>query len=392
MIKLLEGLGKNYIYIVLALWIASETFFSSTAERFFFWNTEDANDFMAYLILAFLLIQIVFFQQYKARELMIILIISIPIAIATIKSSYNTMMATWIFIVATKYLDFDKVIKISYYIQLIIVLLVIYMFFTGIIDEYTMYRGNLLRHSLGFSHPNQLGMRVFQLAVSRCYLKRSKIGFFDVFVVLAAALFINSVANSKTSYYSLIILSILMGVHILHSMIGNKGHKFASVMVFGAIVANFGSVILSFVNVKKYALLSKFDVMMSKRFSASYRTMRYYGVSIWGQDIKKIVKRHVIGKHYRFFLDNAFMTILLRYGVVVFILFSALFIITMIYLKEKKQYMLLEMLFLYSIYGVMENNFFSISHNLFLLVLSYPIYRRIFPEDVILFSKIRIIA
>ena len=70
------------------------------------------------------------------------------------------------------------------------------------------------------------------------------------------------------------------------------------------------------------------------------------------------------------------MSILLRYGPIVFILFTVLYVSTMIMLKKMQQYVLVEILCLYAIYGIMENNFFSMSQNLFLLLLSYPIYKR----------------
>ena len=138
-------------------------------------------------------------------------------------------------------------------------------------------------------------------------------------------------------------------------------------------------------------MINKFDRIMSRRFSQCYRTFKYYGIKLFGQDVQLIVNRPGVGKHYHFWLDNAYMSILLRYGPIVFIMFTVLYVCTMIMLKRMQQYVLVEILCLYAIYGIMENNFYSMSQNLFLLLLSYPIYRhQIQTEAGGLLRKIRI--
>lgn len=385
-----DNIARNFIYFVLGIWLASEVLLNSTIETIFIWEAEDVNKFMAWLILMLLLVQIVFFQRYQVRELVIIAIVTIPIVIATLNSSYNIMMSTWIFVVASKYIDFDKLVEIAYFVQIIMVALVFFLFFTGVIDEYTMYRGSTLRHSLGFSHPNHLGVRIFQLVVCRCYLRRNKLGVSDIIIVLLAGNFVNVVSNSKTAYYALLIFTIMIFLHIILSKKEALIERVISYTIVVAVAVNVLSVILSIIDVKKYSILNLFDRVMSSRFSKCHKTVKYYGVPIWGQDVQKTVKRHIIGSFYNFWLDNAYMSILLRYGVVVFLIFSILYIAVMIYLKKEKQYMLLEILCLYAIYGVMENYLFSMSHNLFLLTLAYPIFRRELSSNVFAPTRIKI--
>ncbi|WP_155839009.1 hypothetical protein [Butyrivibrio sp. LB2008] len=384
-----KEIENNFIYFILAIWLASEVLFSSTITRIIVWETEYVNDFMDWFVLILLVIQIVFFQRYQTKELVYIAIVTIPIVIATISSSHNVMMSTWIFIVAAKYIDFDKLIKIAYVVQIIMVAIVLYLFFSGVIDEYTMYRGAILRHSLGFGHPNRLGIRVLQLIVCRCYLRRKKLGISDILIILAAAIFVNRVANSKTAYYSLLVFAVMITVRVISNMMNIGIERYISYTIYMAGAVNVLSIVLTFIDIKKYPFLKRIDKAMSIRFSTGHETLKHYGVSVWGQDIQSIVKRHVIGRIYHFWLDNAYMSILLRYGVVVFLIFSSLYISTMLYLKKQKQYMLLEIMCLFAIYGVMENNF-SMSRNIFLLLFSYPIFRRELKQENVIPSRIRI--
>lgn len=370
-----EQFGQKFIYFILILWFSTEVLFNSTLEKIIFWKKDDLNAFMAYAVLILLLLQIVFFQVYQIKELILIAAVTFPIILATLNSGNNRMISTWIFIVAAKYIDFDKVTKISYYVELVMTFLVFYLFMSGIIYEYTLYRGSVLRHSLGFTHPNQLGIRIFLLVVCRCYIRRKNFNFFDCAIIIASAYFVYRVANSKTSYYALVILAVLMIFHTIMRKLGGNFDKWSNVLIVVAIISNIASLFFSLNDIRKIALINKFDRIMSRRFSQCYRTFKYYGIKLLGQDIQLIVNRPGVGKHYHFWLDNAYMSIMLRYGPVVFIMFSVLYVCTMILLKKMQQYVLVEILCLYAVYGIMENNFYSMSQNLFLLLLSYPIYK-----------------
>jgi len=370
-----EIIGEKFIVIILILWLGSEVLFSSNIEYVFGTPKAVANDTMAIVILVLLLTQIFFFQKYSFRELIIILLITLFIAIATLNSDHNTMMSTWIFIVAAKTLDFSKVMKYAYIVQLLMMLMVFYLFFSGYIDEYTMYRGNTLRHSWGFTHPNLLGVRIFQLIITRCYIRRDKINLWDCGVIIAAAVFINRVANSQTSFYSLIILALISFVHFIVVKTKRNTQRMASIFILVALASNVASTFMILIDVKKYMLLSEIDRFMSSRFSQCHRTMKYYGIKLLGQKVQMYVKRPGVGRYYHFWLDNAYGSILLRYGVIVFLIFSVLYLYAMVCLKRLGQVFLLEIMCLFAIYGIMENNFYFMSQNMFLLLLSYPIYR-----------------
>lgn len=371
-----EEFGKHFIYVIFAFWAGSEVLLNSKIEKILWWNTSDINDHMAVVILILLMIQIALFQKYTFHELIMIGLLSVPVLCSTVISGNNIMMSTWIFIIAVKCIDFDRVIRISYYIELAALILVVYLFATGFVSEVTTYRCSMVRHSLGFSHPNQLGIRVFLLIVCRCYVRRDKFNVLDWLLIIAAAIFVKLVPDSKTSFYALIILAVIMALYEFVRLLGGDLGKLVNIMIVVAILANALSIVLSLISVKNHPVLNRFDRMMSFRFSACHKTFQYYGVKIFGQKIELILSRPGIGRVYHFWLDNAYMSILLRYGIVTFVLFSALYIWTMVMLKKKEQYLLVAILCLYALYGIMENNYFSMSKNHFLLLLSYPIYHQ----------------
>ena len=114
---------------------------------------------------------------------------------------------------------------------------------------------------------------------------------------------------------------------------------------------------------------------MSYRFSLCHQVIKKYGMSLMGQNIELTKYSH--GKLVRmYFMDTAYTTILERYGIVVYVIFSIVFIMGMIYCFRSENVTLLIVLGMYSFYGIMEPNYLAMSYNIFLLALAYPIYGR----------------
>lgn len=385
-----ESIGKAFIYIIIVFWFGSEILFNSTLNTILFWDRSAANRFMAVIIAVLLVIQIAFFQKYSFKELLIIAIASSAIMYSTYVSDNNIMMSAWLFVVASKYIDIDKIVAVLYVTMWIMMAVVLFMFFTGHINEIIMYRGSMVRHSWGFSHPNLLGMRFFQLIIIHFYIRRNKINLFDFFLLIFGIWLIYKVPNCQTAYYTLSVFLVL----VLFNMVGTRfynGEGFCAMMqIFFAILANVISVAFSVFDFRNVKVLKKLDALMSYRFSWCHKVYDYYGTNLFGQDVQlyKLSMNHRI---HKFYLDTAYMSILVRYGIIVFMLFSVAYIFAMVYFKKVEQYMLVTVFCIYAIYGVMENSLYSLSQNVFLLALSYPLYGRLMIKDYIKANKGRMI-
>jgi hypothetical protein len=339
-------------------------------------SSPDINKVVDYSVLFLLVIQIVFFQKYTMKELYTLLLASLPVVIATITSGNNHLISVLLFAAAAKNADFDKVIRLAYILLLITITFVIVMCFLGVLTDYTMYRHSLLRHSLGFEHPNRLGLRCFQLAACHCYLYRNKRKrLLTAVLLLALAYFAYKVPNSQTAY---ICLTILSGIFILAKVIEKNRRRERLVLRFFGLMTVFlsiGTVVLSFFNPKSLKLYDNIDRIMSRRFWWCYRMYKYYGVSWFGQKVSTIVPDKLYRGIFRqWYLDNAFFSILLCYGIVVYVVFTAIYLVTIYRYIQKSEFMMVAILFLYALYGIMTTGFYMMSHNIFLLAISTFFY------------------
>lgn len=367
---------QNFYIFIFVLWYSTEIIFNSTLECLFDISIDIWNNFVNWAVFAFLMIHILFMQSYKKREIVVIILITLPIIISTILSGNRNLLSLWMFVVGAKEISFSRIVRVAYRILLIMVPVVILLWLVGLIEDHTVMRGDIRRLSLGFSHPNLLGTRIFQLVLCHSYINKDIINMWNYCYIILAAFFVVKVPNSQTAYISLIALLVLL---IIYEYVRNQKPKFVKLyaggLLIGAALCAVISIILSFIDVNKSSVLKQIDIWISGRFSWGHRVWRIYGISLMGQKIYTSSEEvRLIGLSSRLWLDNAYLSLLLRYGILIFLMFT-FFYICLIYKKfVQKQYILVIILFLYAMYGIMECGLYMIGNNIFLIIFADLLY------------------
>ena len=163
--------ADNFFIYIFVLWYSTEILYNSTLKDIMGISMNKISDIITWIVFL-LLVQILFLQTYSKRELFLIAGITFPIVLATVLSVHRTIMSAWMFIVAAKNVEFKQIIHTAYKILLIMIPIIFLLCLAGIIDNRILMRGSVRRYSLGFSHPNQLGLRTFQLAACHCYVDK----------------------------------------------------------------------------------------------------------------------------------------------------------------------------------------------------------------------------
>ncbi len=369
---------KHFFVFTFGLWYSTEIIFNTTLKSVLGIQIDILNNIVNWLVFILLMVQIIFMQSYKKKELMIIILITLPVTISTGLSGNRSLLSVWMFIVGAKEVSFDRIIKIAYRILQIMIPLVVFLRMLRIIDDYMIMRGSIQRFSLGFSHPNQLGLRIFQLTLCYCYINRAKLSLLSCCKIVFAIVFTIIIPNSQTAYISLIVFLILI---LIYKYMENQRHIFTEIfaksLLVGALALNTISIVLAYIDVNKNAILSQIDKWMSVRFSWCHKVWQIYGISFWGQKVYVLGEEtKILGIGNRLWLDNAYVTILLRYGILVFLITSFTYIYLIGSMAIRKEYILVVILFLYALYGLMENGLFMLSHNIFLLAFSDLLYHK----------------
>lgn len=352
----------------------------------------DINRLVDVIVLVFLLVLIVFVQRYTLKEIIMISLISTPILVTAYNSGSKYLLSMFLFVIASKYAKMDNLVQSYFYVLLFMIPFILLLCYYGVLPDLTMNRNGQIRHAFGFEHPNRLGMRVFQLSACFCYItyNNGKV-FLKNCLLLAAMIFVHIVPNSQTAYIGIFILVIIMFVGYIYDKYGIDKTRLMKLMLLGSVVVNVGTVILSFNNPQKNHLLNSIDRFLSRRFFYDYKMYNYYGLTWFGQKISTLVKdTKYVGVYRQWYLDNAYFSILLRFGIVVYIIFSILYIVAIYYYVKSNNFPMVAILFTYAVYGIMTTGFYMMSDNIFLLAIASPLYSKTPIEFKHGINKIRI--
>ena len=183
------------------------------------------------------------------------------------------------------------------------------------------------------------------------------------------------VPNSLAAVISIFLIIVLMGLLDISKGRGNIEKIYSKTLPLLALLFNGISILFCNTDIRQYKLLSLINSNLSYRFSNSYKVWQLYGLSWFGQPVYvSSVEQQAIGTNIRLWLDNAYASMILRYGIIVYAVFSILYIYLMIRLFKQGEVTLATIIFIFAVYGVMEKGLYQLTFNNYLLLFSTMLY------------------
>lgn len=307
-------------------------------------------DVTLYIILV---IKIIFFQKYTLKQVINIYSIGFCVIISGLLSKNTLIIRSFLLIIASKNIDLNKLINIDFKTRGACLLFIIILSKSGIIDNLVSYRDGIIRYSMGFEHPNLLAINIMVLYLTYLYLYNKKriIGF-SVFLI--TLIFINNITGNRSCIIVIVIAYLLSNFKFIF----NNNYF---INIFASLPFIFGSVSIIFgiIDSNKYYILSYINKLLNTRVYNCYKFIQRYGISIFGQKIDiigtKMAKQLNVTPQI---LDNAYMYILISFGVIVFIISIIGYIILIKKIIMMKEYDILIIIVSFLIIGLMETYFF----------------------------------
>ena len=125
----------------------------------------------SYIAMLFFGIKIVTYKKYTLNEIFLMIMLMLWGYLAS--KSADDMRVLWfaIVLVASKGIDFNKVVKYNFITMLICCIIFILCFIFGVSDEIIMQTTRGIRHSFGMGHPNMFSAYYIILVIQYIYLK-----------------------------------------------------------------------------------------------------------------------------------------------------------------------------------------------------------------------------
>ena len=329
------------------------------------------------LILSYLLLVINFVVQsskYKVKSI-ILIVLCIVISLISWKVSNSSEIAVLIiFVVSLKNIKFNDIVSFDIKAKITLVATILIFYALGLTDVYYKYREDgRIRSSMGFSHPNIFGTYIFSICCEYIYLNYKKIKFYKVVGLVVVSFLVSYFSDSRTAQLSILIAVLFWCVFSKYNIFKYKVVNFTLSILF--LILTIISYVLGVLYSDNNGFVLKLDELLTGRIKCIDQFINEYDVKLFGNELELVGTREAEENGISAkILDNAYIKILLQYGLVSYLLFFILLFFGIKNAIKEKNYALCTMFLVYMIYGIFENALFLIRYNVFLMYLSNLVF------------------
>lgn len=307
-------------------------------------------------------------EKYSIKTILGILAVICLSVISNFYTKNSTFLYLAGFIIASKDIQNENIIKYDIKIKIFSLIFIIICCWLGLADNVISYRNDgTIRYSLGFNHPNTIGMCLFSICCGIMYLYYNKQKPIKYILPLLAYIGCTYICDSRASQIGIIILIILS--IIMPKIQKNKITKFMFQNMH--IILFILSIFITILYSNGFEIAKTLDKVFNTRIYWMSRFYNYYGLNMFGHFFSDYGVRgyNVLGV-----LDNAYIHLIIHYGLFITIV---IFVSLTIFLKKAYQEKNMN-IFIYIIpvfiYGLMEKNIFEPIVNVMMIFLNSLLY------------------
>ncbi|MGK4094517.1 hypothetical protein ACSAHR_02660 [Pediococcus pentosaceus] len=322
-----------------------------------------------------LMIFSIFFQKYSLKEILLFSSAFLFCAMATLRSGVADPIITFGIILSMKEVDFRKIILVDFWVRLLSTLVITFLSIIQFIPSNNFYSGaklGFLRHSFGFFHPNTFGAYIMILTLEFIFLgiKQGNESL-RIFVIPVAVIFLEAVSNNRTVELSLIIYFLAYFIFTQKFLKKASFRTYKLTAIFSLGIATLFSLMMAYMyNAGDTIWITINKVLSNRPRMISSIVNGVYPVNMFGQKTPLIGSQDGInlnGFNIVTFVDNSYIGILIKYGIVFFVLFILWFLINSLGHMHGRQRVVMLCWFIAMVaWGVSEDKLLAIQFNILL--------------------------
>ncbi len=286
-----------------------------------------------------------------------------------------------VFILASKNVDFKKILRSALRTLCIVFIFVLLSCFFGLIDDLTVSRGVLIRHSYGWNSPNCMMLNIFEIVTIYLYLRKDNLkitNFIISFIALFGAYYFT---NSRMGFFAGILLLIIFFL-LKHTKISILYEKLKYLVYAIPLILTIAFLGLIFAY-QKYELY-ELDAKFTGRLLFSEKAIEEYQIKPFGNKIKFVGQQfeseYEKNGSYNY-VDNSYLKTLLNLGYIFTAYLFLLLIVLNKHAYKRKDYYLLSILVISEVYCFFDSWLLGVEFNPYLLLLGSYIYPLVLIEE-----------
>ena len=322
--------------------------------------------FLKYLELAFIFCKIIFMQKYSKNKLIIAICCGFIFLLSFCFSTYRLLLEYLLIIIAAKDVPIKKIIKIYLIIVIPMLIITIVCSKLGVIENLIYSRNGKMRQALGVNYPTDFAAYIFFITLAYIALKDGKMKLHNYLVILIIAILVYELTNARLDVISIFIVLFLLFINQLKiNLFKTKIIKYFFICSF--LLFSFMAIFFT-INYNpdnsNYVLADK---LFSGRLRIGNKMYNEYGIKMFGQEIDDHGWGGDLEENYEYeeynYIDSSYLRIILKNGLIVFILIM----ISNLYLCYKfynnKQYIMLIVCFMISLNSLVAQHYTDFSYN-----------------------------
>lgn len=308
------------------------------------------------------------------KKILFVFLIIGSFVIARRYSGVDALLETGLLIAGANDIDYRKILKVYLIVEIPMTICTMIAGYTGVITNLVYHRGEQVRMSFGFIYPTDFAAGIVFLVTAWVVLRQARCTWVEIGLMIISVVLFEKYCDVRNSEIVMMILIIcVVYLKIRNKLAAKKGKEYTPSLLLKilCLVAPYGlagfMILVSRFYRPDIEWMAKLNTLFSTRLSLGKEVFDRYDIQIWGQDIPMRGyggSTEVVADY--FFIDSSYVNILMRLGLVVFIL--VMLIISIIMIKNLNHPYMLMAMAIVCIHSVMEHHMFEVYYDVFLML------------------------
>lgn len=321
-------------------------------------------------------------RRYDFRDLIGLLILALFAYIAN-RNESATVAAGYLLIFAARDMDYKKIFRYAIATTIAGILVIYYASMQGFITSGTWMEGTIVRHAFGFIYPLVIPAYLLNIGMMTFAVREEKVAWWQIVILLIFTERTYRWCKADLSSGLMVVLLVAMVVVRSHPEIINSEHPFwrytdrLAVWIFP--IAILVSIVLARFYNSDNSWMRWLDEITRSRLSLPHAALQKYGVKLWGQQMWFVgagldnFGNEVSGSYD--YVDNVFINLLIRYGIVFVVISLFLIVLTMEYCRFHHMRIIVWLFCLMAVHGLLEDKVQMVYFNSLLLLVGQAVQR-----------------
>ena len=308
------------------------------------------------------------------KKILFVFLIIGSFVIARRYSGADALLETGLLIAGANDIDYRKILKVYLIVEIPMTICAMIAGYTGVITNLVYHRGEQVRMSFGFVYPTDFAAGIIFMVTAWVVLRQVRCTWIEIGLMIISAILFEKYCDVRNSEIVMMILIIcVVYLKIRNKLAAKKGKEYTPSLLLKilCLVAPYGlagfMILVSRFYRPDIEWMAKLNTLFSTRLSLGKEVFDRYDIQIWGQDIPMRGNggsTEVVADY--FFIDSSYVNILMRLGLVAFIL--VMLIISIIMIKNLNHPYMLMAMAIVCIHSVMEHHMFEVYYDVFLML------------------------